>query len=315
MKIYIKIIFTLITLVGIFITIPSLSASSNNLEKNPKSVGTHTNDILDSFKESSDDLLDIGSQGGEIGIYNFLIRIARDLKNFFYIIATVYFLILVFKLISSGKSEEELGNFKKGIIWISLGIVIMQISYSFVKLLFDKGVNQNLADRLVKNMIEPIIGILEAGASFFFIAMAIYSFYRLITAAGNEESVKSGKMTIFYSIIGYIVVKLSKTLVEVVYGKLNCPSNPFDPSECIRVPKVEGFSGIVTNIINWANGFIGIVTILMIIYAGYNLLFSGGDEEMVKKAKFTILYIAIGLFLLVTNYMILIFFLDPINPI
>ncbi len=315
MKIYIKIIFTLITLVGIFITIPSLSASSNNLEKNPKSVWTHTNDILDSFKESSDDLLDIWSQWWEIWIYNFLIRIARDLKNFFYIIATVYFLILVFKLISSGKSEEELWNFKKWIIWISLWIVIMQISYSFVKLLFDKWVNQNLADRLVKNMIEPIIWILEAWASFFFIAMAIYSFYRLITAAWNEESVKSWKMTIFYSIIWYIVVKLSKTLVEVVYWKLNCPSNPFDPSECIRVPKVEWFSWIVTNIINWANWFIWIVTILMIIYAWYNLLFSWWDEEMVKKAKFTILYIAIGLFLLVTNYMILIFFLDPINPI
>lgn len=53
------------------------------------------------------------STGGERGIYNTLITFAKDLKNLFYAVATVFFLIITFKLIFSSNTEEELGKFKK----------------------------------------------------------------------------------------------------------------------------------------------------------------------------------------------------------
>ncbi|MDR0772003.1 MAG: hypothetical protein LBF15_02935 [Candidatus Peribacteria bacterium] len=43
---------------------------------------------------------------------------------------------------------------------------------------------------------------------------------------------------------------------------------------------------------NWMNSFVGIIVIIMIMYAGATLLF-GGDEEKFKKAKKSIIYIAI----------------------
>lgn len=310
MKIHIKILLFFTFLLGIFLIEPSFAAP-DNLNINVKPAWSHSNGLLNNFKSSSD--LWIWNTW-ERWVYELLIRIARDLKNLFYFIATIYFFIIVFKLLASWKSEEELWNFKKWIIWISIWLAIMQMSYSFVKVLFDRWVGEHLGDNLVEQIIVPVIGILETWASFFFIAMAIYSFYRLITANWNEEAVKSWKMTIVYSIIWYIIIKFSKILVESIYWRLNCTWIPW--LSCIdSKPDAEWFSWILATIINWANWFIGLITILMVIYAWYYLLFSWWNEEMVKKAKSTIIYVAIGLFLLVTNYIILTFFLIPNNAI
>jgi hypothetical protein len=39
------------------------------------------------------------------------------------------------------------------------------------------------------------------GASFIFIAVAIYAFYKIVTANGDEDAISKGKMTIFYGIL------------------------------------------------------------------------------------------------------------------
>ncbi len=46
----------------------------------------------------------------------------------------------------------------------------------------------------------------------------------------------------------------------------------------------------------------------MVIYAGWLIFISGGDEEKLKKAKRTIIYLAIGLILLVASQAIFRFF-------
>lgn len=70
-----------------------------------------------------------------------------------------------------------------------------------------------------------MIELIRTLASIFFIAMAIYAFYRLVTANGNEEAVKSAKMTILYALIGFIIVRLAQTIVEAFYGKVSCVSS------------------------------------------------------------------------------------------
>jgi flagellar basal body-associated protein FliL len=49
----------------------------------------------------------------------------------------------------------------------------------------------------------------------------------------------------------------------------------------------------------------------MIIYTGSQIIFSAWDEEKMKKAKSSILYILIWIFILTMNYLILTFFLVP----
>jgi len=41
------------------------------------------------------------------------------------------------------------------------------------------------------------------------------------------------------------------------------------------------------------NGFVILIVLIMIIYAGFQILLSGGDEEKVNKGKNAVAYIAV----------------------
>lgn len=270
------------------------------------------NPLLDKMKHESQ--VDVTGQWGIRGIKNFLYKVAKDLKSVFYVIAVVFYLILIIKLMSSEKTEDEIESFKKWIIWTSVGLLVMQISYSFTQILYDRWVNQKLAIDLNEYMVKPLLSFVETAAAFIFLVMMIFAFYKLVTANGNEDQVKQWRMTIVYSIIGFIVLKFAKLIVDSTYWKLKCKI--FDSNNnCIQDSNVEWLIGIVTQIINWANGFIGIIVVLLIIYVWAKVIFSAGNSDTLQQAKSTILYIFIGIGVLIMNYLILTFFLIPETPI
>ena len=249
-------------------------------------------------------------------IFYTLILIAQSLKNLFFMLATVFYLIIAIKLLVADNTEEESSKFKKGIIWITIWLMIMQIAYSFVYTLYAKQIWQALAVDLITNIIDPLIWLMEVLASIFFIAIAIFAFYRMVTANWKEEEITRAKMSIVYAIMWFVLIKMAKVIVEWVYWKINCTTTTLWwfstwTTNCIWDAQITVLSSRIIDIINWANWFIWLITLLLIIYAWFSILFSAGDEEKVKKAKNTIIYIAIWLLLLATNYFILTFFLVP----
>gem|GEM_PF-6524452 len=64
------------------------------------------------------------------------------------------------------------------------------------------------------------------------------------------------------------------------------------------------FSDYIQDIVAYLLLFVGIVGVLYIIYAGFNILTSGGDEDKVKKSKTTIFHVFIGLLLIFLAYSI-----------
>jgi len=285
--------------------------NSNNLNIGSyQSEGSHVRNNTKLWIFGQDPQFVKVSRGWERWLYYTLVRFARDLKNFFFAIATIFYLIIVIRLILSNNTDEELNNFKKWVIWITVWVIIMQLAYSLTLILYDKTIWETLAFNLVDTVVFPLLRLLETLASIFFLAMAVYTFYRLITANGAEDKIKSAKMTILYSIIWFIVIRFSRTIVESVYGRLNCewPTGWFitvDSGRCLTEADLNGWVAIIVNIINWANSFIWIVVVLMIMYAWFQVLISWGDEERLKKGKQTVIYIALGLILLVMNYLIL----------
>lgn len=301
----------------------SQSSSDRNLQTedgNRLNQSWVDNEKLNNFQNGGINVRDTW----EIGAKNAMIRIAKDLKNVFFFIASLYFLIIILKLLFSEKTEEEVSNFKKWGLWITIGLIVTQISYVFVEVLFDRWVSEQLAWEFAEKIFEPFIKLLETGASFFFIAIAVYAFYKLVTAGWNEDAAKEWKMSIVYAIIGFILVKITKTIVYTIYGKIEYDCSvwdifevwrPGDRADCLEDQNIDWFAEMVVNIINWANGFVGIIVVLLIIYAGARILLSRWDEESLTKAKSMLLYIFIGIWILVMNYLILTFFLIPETPI
>lgn len=252
------------------------------------------------------------SKWWEQWIFYFIVRIAKNLKDIFFIIVWVYLIISVLILLFSANTEERVWKFKKAIVWSTVWIIIMQTAFAFTKSLYDKWVSQYAATNFVADIVYPLIRLLEHLASFFFLAVAIFAFFKLVTANWADDKAKAWKNTIIQAIIWFIVIKISWAIVSNIYGRIECDSLD---QNCLINGNVEWSLWVAITVINWLNAFIGILIVIMVIYAGSKIMLSAWNEENVKKWKSIIKYIAIGLFLLATSYLILTFFIIPESKI
>lgn len=308
-------IITIISLSFLWISFNEVGAS-NNIQINNVDNWKDRNDTLNDFWKNNDNFFSLWSRKWWQWIYYTLVNIAHSLKNIFFWFATIFYLIISIQLLVSENTEEQSGKFKKGIVWITIWLMVMQMAYAFSLTLYAKQIWESLAFDLIDNIINPLIGLLEVLASILFIAIAIFAFYRIVTANGKEEEITRAKMSIVYAIIWFILIKIAAVIVNWVYWKLECKQTTiawFDvaTTSCIWNAEINNLSSTIMQIINWANWFIWIITVLLIIYAWFNILFSAWDEEKIKKGKSTILYIAIWLLLLSVNYLLLTFFIIP----
>ncbi|MCT4617440.1 MAG: pilin [Candidatus Gracilibacteria bacterium] len=256
---------------------------------------------------------------GTGGIYNFLITVAKDMKNLVYIISSIYLLIMVLRLVFTQNSEEEFQNVKKTVIWTSVGLIVMQIAYSVAVNLYKPGVGENagqvdgqLGEVLLINIINPIAQFMLFLTGFGFVAMMVYSAYRLITARGQEDKVKKGKDGVIYAIMGYVMVKVSGAMIKSLYGDINCGKE----GGCRGKVNFKEGVDIVTDIINWGNTFMLVIVTIIIIYAGGLMVTSGGNEENMEKGKKWLLYALIGMFIVSASYTITVFFLSSeVGPV
>ncbi len=264
------------------------------------------NTRLTSEFESSNFITFSGQDYSSEWIKNTVIQIAYDLKNIFFILATIFFIVIVLKLLFANNTEEEVSKFKKWIIWISVWIIVMQLAYLFMEVTFWSSFSWLTAESIWNYIVMPLISFIETFIWALFIAIAVYSFYRLVTANWNEEIIKSWKMSIFYAIVWFIIIRFVRILVWSMYWNIYCTN--WDNS-CLWSVNSSGAANIIITIINWINSFLAIIIVIMIIYAWFNILLSWWDEEKVKKWKNTIIYIIIWLFILSFNYIILTFLL------
>ncbi len=70
---------------------------------------------------------------------------------------------------------------------------------------------------------------------------------------------------------------------------------------------------IATSLINLLLGFLGIITVIMILWSGVLWLFSFGNEERTTRAKRTLLNTIIGLIIILSANSIVVFVLNSLT--
>ncbi|MCH2188983.1 hypothetical protein MK079_04110 [Candidatus Gracilibacteria bacterium] len=320
MKYIITLITTLLCALGFFsqsvsanTTITDVDLSVGNVQSENSSV--KKNDHLNNLRKGNSTFFSVGI-GGERGARNLFIQIAKSLKNVFLIVATIYMMAIVFRLIFTENTSEQIEKFKQGILWSIIGIIVMQLAYVYVHSVYGNDIGGATVYRFMDSVIHPITQLFETFASFIFVAIIFFSYFQMVTANGDEEKIKSGKMSILYAIIGFVVIRFSAILVNSIYGRIDCREIDLGilsavSNSCVRRANLSEAANVVVTIIDWVNGFVGIIIVVMIILAGMKAIFGAGDEESLSAAKRSIFYIAIGVAILITSYLILNFFIEP----
>jgi hypothetical protein len=72
---------------------------------------------------------------------------------------------------------------------------------------------------------------------------------------------------------------------------------------------------LVFRILRYSLGFLGILALVMIIYGGFLMLTSGGNADMIKKAKGTIIWASVGIAIVLGSWQILQFIFSTINVV
>lgn len=186
-----RFIFLITTLIfGYFLQIQSIFAVDDVNVRDTSQVtisGNPENDKLGSFVGPIVNFFYSPVASGDATIPNIFLGITGAIKNLFITVAAIFLIIGVLKLLFSGGDEESQKKWKNNIIWVSVGVFVMQISYSLWSTLYLKSgsnsfdIDGRLAWTFWINIFEPIVNIMLLLASFGFIAMAIYSFYTIIT--------------------------------------------------------------------------------------------------------------------------------------
>ena len=91
------------------------------------------------------------------------------------------------------------------------------------------------------------------------------------------------------------------------YGESGCQSVT---SSGTNMPNPES---IVKNGINTALMILGGVSVLMVVYAGFRFTLAGGDPQVVKAARNTILYAVAGLVIAILSYAIVNWITDNLS--
>lgn len=299
-----------------FIVTPSLSYvnAMDNIRVTTENNGKVNNNWELEDMAANGDFFYVGTTG-EKWLKLFILNIARDLRVMLFVLYLLIVVIMVIKLVFADNTDEKQKSLKMWILWSTVGIMVMQVAYSVYKVMFDRAPDANLARRFWEYIVQPFTDMLMMLASFAFIAMAIFAFYKIVTAGGNDEGIKKGKTTIFQAIIWFIVIKFADIIVTNTFNP-DCWGGGLISYWGTNIcENVKSNSLLIITLINWINSFLAIVIVIMIIYAWFLVLIGWWEEEKNKKAKRIILYSAIWLFILFASYMILTFFILPQSKI
>lgn len=249
------------------------------------------------------------------GILEAFTIVAFNIKNIVILLAALFLVIAIIKLLFSPNDEESVKKWRSNIIWVTVGVFIMQMTFSIWKALLLDWTWQNIDSRfgwaIWLKILLPIVWILQLLASFGFLLMVIYAFYLIVWGAWDEEKVKKGKKTIIYGLIGFFLMRMPEPIIRAIYGTPKCEDDALITIWWCEIANndISWAVWIIGKIILYANWFLMLVCVILIIYAGWLVLISGWDEEKLKKAKSTILYVIIGFIVLIGSNTIFKFFI------
>lgn len=247
-------------------------------------------------------------------VQNILVNLFFVLAGILFIVAVIVAFIAAIRLLVSDNSGEDFSKWVKTLAWSVAGLFLVSIAYGVlytfqrhILLQGTLGFNLETIYQTTVRIIYPLLSFLRYIAAIVFFIVLIIAFYKIIIARWDQEWFRNGTRTFIAAAIGFIIILLAEPIVRMVYGWYNCQGRPIFgiPTECVnRQFSPDGFFNIIIKIIIFLNWFIALVTVIMIMYAGFLVLTGGGDEEKTDKAKKTIFYAIIGVLVILFSYVI-----------
>ncbi len=146
---------------------------------------------------------------------------------------------------------------------------------------------------LINGIVKFIIGVSTALLTIFI----LYGAFQLMTSAGNPERVDKGRKTIFWAILGFVILLVAGGTAAIIADILGGTVEPIDGTEIPDSP-VSTFEGIINVMVRASQWMFGILIALgtvMVLYSAFLYLFSGGNTERIDTARKTLVWAIVAM--------------------
>ncbi len=225
------------------------------------------------------------------------------------LIGAVAFLILSvagFTLIIR-QSEESMTKARHAVVGVIVGVFLVFLSEQFVDAIYG-GFSIPAGEVLMDPAnIEEGVGILsgellgiirwcETIVAIAAIGLIVVQAAYVLASFGSEETIRKAYRAVFSTIIGILLIVFDRT-IAAIFGYDQMVALPGAPDATIFIVEVFGFIRLLL-------GFVGIVAVAILVYAGVLMIVNYGNDDLVTKAKTVLINAAIGLLLIVVSFVI-----------
>ncbi|MEK7166951.1 MAG: pilin [Patescibacteria group bacterium] len=114
----------------------------------------------------------------------------------------------------------------------------------------------------------------------------------------NQKKIVTFFLTIFLLSSIFIFVPIYTNAVESIFGTL---------PECFKSPPTKECTicdiiGMIVGLAKWILGFIGVLALLLFVWAGFGLIISAGNEEAIKKNKGILVGTLVGIIIVLVAW-------------
>lgn len=158
---------------------------------------------------------------------------------------------------------------------------------------FQNPVSETTVDGVLNSVLDAVLSVIAVLA----ILMIVIGGILYITSGGDQGRIQLAKTTITAAIIGLAVAVAAPTFLKEIYTALG--STPTGQAAGART-----LSQILTSVLNTLLGFIGTLSILMLVVGGIMYMTASGDQGRADTAKRTIQYAIVGLVVAILSLVI-----------
>ena len=115
------------------------------------------------------------------------------------------------------RSDDVRSKQKWAIFYALLGLTVAILSQSFVSLVATENLGQgNTSDLLVGGVLRGVVQLLLNITNITFAIIVVLAGIKMVIAQGKSEDFSKARQTIFWSVIGAIVINAARVLVTIV---------------------------------------------------------------------------------------------------
>jgi len=233
-----------------------------------------------------------GAGGGAGGLMIYLAQIAPNLQWIFIAVLFLFLFLYAATMIVLSSQDNAMTEAKNSYIYAIFGMITVSVA-GLIAGAVAPGKGTLLATGTLVKPIGNIYAYIMGIASVGLLANITIQGMRLVSSAGEQESIDKARKRLITSIIGVGVIFLTKAIVTA------------STSTTISVLSVE-----VAGIANFAISFVGILAVGAIIVGGFLLVISF-QESLKEKAKTMIKTSIVALVVVLLSYTLVAMFIAP----